>query len=44
MDSKHKEPIGNYPVTALGILDAGQFNLIALALSSKEDENMYSAM
>jgi hypothetical protein len=38
MDSKHKELIGNYPVTALGILDAGQFNLIALALSSKEDE------
>ena len=35
----------NYPVTALGVLDAGQqFNLIALALSNKEDENMYSAM
>ena len=37
--------MNNYPVTALGILDAGQqFNLIAVALSNKEDENMYSAM
>jgi DNA-binding LacI/PurR family transcriptional regulator len=35
----------NYPVIALGVLDAGQqFNLIALALPNKEDENMYSAM
>ena len=45
MDSKHRVLMNNYPVTALGVLDAGQqFNLIALALSNKEDENMYSAM
>jgi hypothetical protein len=31
--------MNNYPVTALSVLDAGQqFNLIALALSNKEDE------
>jgi hypothetical protein len=45
MDSKHRVLMNNYPVTALGVLDAGQqFNLIALALSNKEDKNMYSAM
>jgi hypothetical protein len=45
MDLKHRVLINNYPITALGVLDAEQqFNLIALALSNKEDENMYSAM
>jgi MULE transposase domain len=45
LDSKHRVLVNNYPVTALGVLDAGQqFNLIALALSNKEDKNMYSAM
>jgi hypothetical protein len=44
MDSKHRMLMNNYPVTAVGVLDAGQqFNLIALAVSNKEDENMYSA-
>jgi hypothetical protein len=37
--------MNNYPVRALRVLDAGQqFNLIELALSNKEDGNMYSAM
>jgi hypothetical protein len=45
MDAEHRVLMNNYPVTALGVLDAGQqFNLIALALSNKEDENKYSAM
>jgi MULE transposase domain len=45
MDSKYRVLINSYPVTALGVLDAGQqFNLIELALSNKEYENMYSAM
>jgi hypothetical protein len=45
MDSKHRVLMNNYPVTALVVLNAGQhFNLIALALSNKEDENMYSAV
>jgi hypothetical protein len=44
MDSEHRVLMNNYPVTAIGVLDAGQqFNLIALAVSNKEDENMYSA-
>ena len=39
MNSKHKVLMNNYPITALGILDAGQlFNLIAVALSNKKDE------
>jgi MULE transposase domain len=44
MDSKHRVLMNNYPVTDVGVLDAGQqFNLIALAVSNKEDKNMYSA-
>jgi hypothetical protein len=45
MDSKHRVLMNNYPVTAFGVLDAGQqFNFIALALSNKEDKNMHSAI
>jgi hypothetical protein len=37
--------MNNYPVTALGVLDAGlPVYLFALALSNKEDKNMYSTM
>jgi MULE transposase domain len=45
MDSKHRVLMNNYQVTALGFFDAGQqFNLIAMALSNKEDKNMYWTM
>jgi hypothetical protein len=45
MNSKHRVLMNKYPVTALGVLDGvQQFNLIALALSNKEHENMYSPM
>jgi hypothetical protein len=45
MDAKHRVLMNNHPLTALGVLDAEQqFNLIVLALSNKEDKNMYSAM
>jgi hypothetical protein len=45
MTSKHRVLMNNYHETCLGVLNAGQqFNLIALVLSNKEDENMYSAM
>jgi MULE transposase domain len=44
LDSKHRVLMNNYPITALGILDAGQqFNLIALAVSNKEDETFYTS-
>jgi hypothetical protein len=44
LDSKHRVLRNNYPITALGILDAGQqFNLIALAVSNKEDEAFYTS-
>jgi MULE transposase domain len=44
LDSKHRVLMNNYPITALGILDAGQqFNLIALAVSNKEDEELYTS-
>jgi MULE transposase domain len=44
LDSKHRVLMNNYPITALGILDAGQqFNLLALAVSNKEDEVFYTS-
>jgi MULE transposase domain len=44
LDSKHLVLMNNYPITALGILDAGQqFNLVALAVSNKEDEAFYTS-
>jgi MULE transposase domain len=40
LDSKHRVLMNNYPITALGILDAGQqFNLV----SNKEDEAFYTS-
>jgi hypothetical protein len=45
MDSKHRVLLNSYSVTALYVLDAvQQINLIALALSNKEDKKMYLAM
>jgi MULE transposase domain/SWIM zinc finger len=45
LDSKHRILMNNYPVTALGVLDAGQqFNLVALAVSNKEDEELYTSL
>jgi hypothetical protein len=39
IDSKHRVPMKNYPVTAVGLLNAGQlFNLVMLTVSNKEDE------
>ena len=33
-----------YPVTVLGVLDAGeQFNLVVIAVSNKEDEEIYTS-
>jgi MULE transposase domain len=44
LDSKHRVLMNNYPVTVLGVLDAGQqFNLVALAVSNKEDEEFYTS-
>jgi hypothetical protein len=40
IDSKHRVPTKNYPVTAVGLLNVGQqFNLVMLTVSHKEDEN-----
>jgi hypothetical protein len=40
IDSKHRLLIENYPVTAVGFLDAAQqFNLVMLDVSNKEDED-----
>jgi MULE transposase domain len=44
LDSKHRVLMNNYPITALGILDAGQqFKLVALAVSNKEDKAFYTS-
>jgi MULE transposase domain/SWIM zinc finger len=44
IDSKYRVLMNNYPITAVGVLDAGQqFNLIALAVSNKEDEEFYTS-
>jgi MULE transposase domain len=40
-DSKHRVLLNNYPITVVGVLDVGQqFNMIALAVSNKEDEEV----
>jgi hypothetical protein len=40
INSKHRVLMNNYPVTAVGFLDAGQrFYLVMLAFSNKEDED-----
>lgn len=42
LDSKHRMLHNNYPISVLGVLDAGQqFHLISIAISNKEDEFMY---
>jgi MULE transposase domain len=45
IDSKHRVLMNNYPVTAVGFLDAGQqFNLVMLAVSNKEDEEFFCSL
>jgi MULE transposase domain/SWIM zinc finger len=45
VDSKHRVLMNNYPVTAVGFLDAGQqFNLVMLAVSNKEDEEFFCSL
>ena len=40
--SKHRVLLNNYLVTVVGVLDtAQQFNMIALAVSNKEDGEMF---
>jgi hypothetical protein len=42
IDSKHRVLLNKYPITVVGILDAGQqFTMIALAVSNKEDEEVF---
>jgi hypothetical protein len=42
LDSKHRVILNNYPITVVWILGAGQqFNMIALAVSNKEDEEFF---
>jgi hypothetical protein len=42
IDSKHRVLLNNYPITVVGILNAGQqFNVIAFALSNKEHEEFF---
>jgi hypothetical protein len=42
IDSKHRVLLNNYPITVVGILDAGQqFHMVALAVSNKEDEEFF---
>jgi MULE transposase domain len=42
IDSKRRGLLNNYPITAVGILDAGQqYTMIALAVSNKEDEEVF---
>jgi MULE transposase domain len=44
LDSKHRFLMNNYPITVLGVLDAGQqFNIVALDVSNKEDEEFYTS-
>jgi MULE transposase domain len=44
LDSMHRVLMNNYPVTALGILDAGQqFNQLASAVTNTEDEAFYTS-
>jgi hypothetical protein len=45
VDSKHRVLMNNYPATAVGFLDAGQqFNLVMLAVSNKEDEEIFCSL
>jgi hypothetical protein len=45
IDSKDRVLINNYPVTAVGFLDAGQqFNLVMLVVSNKEDEEFFCSL
>jgi hypothetical protein len=45
IDSKHRLLIDNYPVTAVGFLDAAQqFNLVMLDVSNKEDEEFFCSL
>jgi hypothetical protein len=45
IDSKHRVLMDNYPVTAVGFLDAGQqSNLVMLAVSNKEDEEFFCSL
>jgi hypothetical protein len=42
IDSKHRVSLRNYLITVVGILDSGQqFNMIALVVSNKEDEEIF---
>jgi MULE transposase domain len=42
IDSKHRVLTNNYPVTVIGVLDAAQqFQLITLAVSNKESEDVF---
>jgi hypothetical protein len=42
IDSKHHVLLNDYSITVFGILDAGQqFNMIALAVSNKEDKEFF---
>ena len=42
MDSKHRVTNLNFPIAALGLIDAGmQFWLTSIAVSNKEDSTMY---
>jgi MULE transposase domain len=45
IDSKHRILMNNYPVTAVGFLDAvQQFNFVLLAVSNKEDEEFFCSL
>jgi hypothetical protein len=45
IDSKHRVLMNNYPVTAVGFLDAEQqFILFMLAVSNKEDEDFFCSL
>jgi hypothetical protein len=45
IDSKHRVLLNNYLISVVGILDAGQqFNMIALAVSNKEDEEFFYSL
>jgi hypothetical protein len=42
IDSKHRVLLNDYPITVVGILDAGQqFHMVALAVSNREDEEFF---
>jgi hypothetical protein len=44
LDSKHRVLMSNYPISVLGVLDAGQqFNLVAIYVSNKDYEEFYTS-